>query len=298
MTELSRWILGDLTPSARILTALLPALVASAYFLVGLLVYAVRCARWGPPRQFERDARGRSALVGYHARLYFFWIIDPLWRLLLRSGLSANQVSALAWLSGVGAAVASAFGRFALGGWLFLLSGTLDALDGRLARARNQASPVGAAIDSILDRYIDALMLIGLGIYYLGGWPLIPVMLALMGSLLVPYVRAKSEALGFPVRGGLMQRTERILYLGGTVALSPIFEAIFFPEQRHPVHRLALAGILLLAVTTNITAVARFATLVRAIRGASAPDALSGAPAAPAPAGGSPAATRGGPSGR
>jgi phosphatidylglycerophosphate synthase len=273
MNELWRWIVGDLTPTTRVLTALLPALLASGYFVLGLVAYAVRCALWGPPRQYEPDARGRSALVGYHLRLFFFWIINPLWRLLLRSGLSANTVSALAWLLGVGAAVACGFGRFALGGWLFLLSGTLDALDGRLARAHNQVSPAGAAIDSILDRYIDALMLIGLGIYYRGQWPLVPAMLALMGSLLVPYVRAKGEALGFPVRGGLMQRTERILYLGGAVALSPIVEAIFFPDHPHPAHRLAIAGILLLAVTSNLTAAFRFATLVRAILGAAAPAA-------------------------
>ena len=86
---------------------------------------------------------------------------------------------------------------------------------------------------------------------------------------MVPYVRAKSEALGFPVRDGLMQRTERVMYLGSTVALAPIFEAIAFPHDPHPTHWLAVAGIVFLCLTSNATAISRFVRLVRAMTGAS-----------------------------
>ena len=267
MSEFESWLLGDMTPRARVLTALLPAMVVSAYFLIGYLAYNVRCLIWGVPRNYEKDAnsRGRTALVGYHLRFYFFWVMNPLWRFLLASGLSANAVTGIAAGMGFGAAVAAAFGRFALAGWLFIFAGILDAMDGRLARARNQVSPAGAAIDSILDRYTDSLMLVGLGIYYRASWVMLPLLLALVGTSVVPYVRAKSEALGFPVRGGLMQRTERIMYLGSTVAVSPIFEAIAFPHDRHPMHWLAVAGIVFLAVTSNATGISRFVSLVRAM---------------------------------
>jgi phosphatidylglycerophosphate synthase len=253
------------------LTALAPAIVVSAYFILGYGAYHLRCWLKGPPRQFEKDARGRTAFIGTHLRLYFFWMVNPLWRLLLASGLSANAVTAMAGAAGVGAALAAGFGRFALAGWLFILSGILDTMDGRLARAHNQVSPVGAAVDSILDRYTDSLMLIGLGYYYRDqSWVLLAVLLALMGTSIVPYVRAKSEALGFPVSGGNMQRAERIMYLGGTVALAPIFEAAFFPQDRRPVHWFAVAGIVFLAITSNATAVTRFVGLVRAIKAAHA----------------------------
>lgn len=266
MNELSQWIVGDMTPRARVFTALLPAILASGYFAIGYPVFLVRCAMRGFPKELEKDARGRTALVGMYPRIYFLWVINPLWRLILASGVSANTVTALAATLGAGAATAAAFGRFALAGWLFLLSGILDVMDGRLARARNQASPAGAAIDSILDRYTDSLMLVGLGVYYRDSWVLVPVLLGLVGTSVVPYVRAKSEALGYPVRDGLMQRTERLLYLGGTIALSPIFEALAFPHERHPSHWLAVAGIVFLAITSNTTALSRFVALVRTIR--------------------------------
>jgi phosphatidylglycerophosphate synthase len=263
--QLMSWVLGDMSPNARVFTALLPALVASVYFLGGYLVYTIRCIFLGVPVQWEKDARGRTALVGRHPRIYFFWVINPLWRLLLKSGVSANMVTAAAAGLGVGAAVAAAFGRFAIAGWCFLFAGILDAMDGRLARARNEVSPAGAAIDSILDRYTDSLMLVGLGVYYRDSWVVLPVLLALVGSSVVPYVRAKGEALGFTVSGGLMQRTERLLYLGATVALSPIFEALVFPNDKHPRHLLAVAGIIFLAVISNATGLSRFVGLVREI---------------------------------
>jgi phosphatidylglycerophosphate synthase len=271
MGELTNLILGDLTPRARVLTALAPAMLVSAYFILGYGAYNLRCWLKGPPKQFETDARGRTAFIGTHLRLYFFWMVNPLWRLLLASGLSANAVTGLAAASGLGAALAAGAGRFGLAGWLFILSGIFDVMDGRLARAHNQVSPAGAAIDSILDRYTDSLMLIGLGFYYRNqGWVLLAVMMALMGTSVVSYVRAKSEALGFPVRGGNMQRAERIMYLGGTVALAPIFEAVMFPHDRRPMHWFAVAGIVFLCVTSNSTAVTRFVSLVRAIKAAHA----------------------------
>lgn len=264
------WFAGDLTPQARVFTALLPAIVVSAYFMIGYAIYAVRTAIWGEVTNPEAASRGRTALMGYHLRYYFYWVITPLWRLILASGISANGVTAIAGALGVGAAAACAYGRFALGGWLFLFSGILDAMDGRVARARNQVTPAGAAIDSILDRYTDSLMLVGLGMYYRDSWVLVAVFAALIGTSVVPYVRAKSEALGYPVRDGLMQRAERLLYFGGAVAAAPIFEALVFPHEQRPQHWLAVAGIVFLAVTSNATAIFRFRKLVRGITAAPA----------------------------
>ena len=281
MGDLTNWIAGDLSPRARVLTALLPAIIVSVYFLSAYALYNVLLLLGRISHRYDTDVargqgRGQVRLVGRNLRLYFFWVVDPFWKLLLKSGVSANTVTATAAAMGIGAGAAAAAGRFAVAGWLFMLSGTLDALDGRLARARNEVSPAGAAVDSILDRYIDSLMLVGLGVYYMNSWVIIPVMLALMGTAIVPYVRAKSEALGFPMRDGLMQRAERILYLGSAVALSPILEAIVFPHDRHPVHWLAVAGIVFLCVTSNVTGVARFVGLVRTINASAPRDAAVG----------------------
>ncbi|MCY1046623.1 GtrA family protein [Corallococcus sp. bb12-1] len=256
---------GDLSPSARIWTALAPALFAVAYFLGGLLLFCIRCAIKGIPRDAETLTRGKSMLVGFFLRHYFFWVIQPLWRLLLRSGLPANALSMLSGLLGVSSGVAVAAGRFALGGWLFLMAGVLDVMDGRVARTRKEANPAGAALDSVLDRYVDSAMLMGLAWYYRDTWVLLPALGALLGSSLVPYVRAKGEGLGVSVRDGAMQRLERVLFLGVGTALSPILEALFWPTEKHPMHWLAVVGLVFVAVLSNVTAVSRFRTLVKAL---------------------------------
>lgn len=259
------WLSGDLSPSARIWTALAPALLAVAYFLGGLLLFCIRCAIKGIPRDAETLTRGKSMLVGFFLRHYFFWVIQPLWRLLLRSGLPANALSMLSGLLGVSSGVAVAAGRFALGGWLFLMAGVLDVMDGRVARTRKEANPAGAALDSVLDRYVDSAMLMGLAWYYRDTWVLLPALGALLGSSLVPYVRAKGEGLGVSVRDGAMQRLERVLFLGVGTALSPILEALFWPTEKHPMHWLAVVGLVFVAVLSNVTAVSRFRTLVKAL---------------------------------
>ncbi|HYH98729.1 GtrA family protein [Hyalangium sp.] len=265
LDTLMAWIVGDLSPSARIWTALAPALLACAYFILGLLLFLVRCAIKGVPQDEETLNRGSTVLVGMFLRHYFFWVIQPLWKVLYRSGLPANALSMLSGLLGVSSGVAVAAGRFTLGGWLFLAAGILDVMDGRIARIRKEANPAGAALDSVLDRYVDSAMLMGLAWYYRDNWVLLPVLVAFLGTSLVPYVRARGEGLGINIRGGAMQRLERVLFLGVGVALSPIFEAIWFPEQKHPMHWLAVVGIVFVAVLSNVTALSRFRALVNAL---------------------------------
>jgi phosphatidylglycerophosphate synthase/putative flippase GtrA len=258
-------IVGDLSPAARIWTALAPALLTCAYFILGLMLFIVRCAIKGVPQDEETLKRGSTVLVGMFLRHYFFWVIQPLWKLVYRSGLPANALSMLSALLGVSSGVAVAAGRFTLGGWLFLGSGILDVMDGRVARMRKEANPAGAALDSVLDRYVDSAMLMGLAWYYRDTWVLLPVLGAFLGTSLVPYVRARGEGLGIHLRGGAMQRLERVLFLGVGVALSPIFEAIWFPEMKHPMHWLAVVGLVFVALMSNVTALSRFRALVNAL---------------------------------
>ncbi|WP_224249263.1 GtrA family protein [Hyalangium gracile] len=265
LDTLVAWIVGDLSPSARIWTALAPALLACAYFILGLLLFLVRCAIKGVPQDEETLKRGSTILVGMFLRHYFFWVIQPLWKVVYRSGLPANALSMLSGLLGVSSGVAVAAGRFTLGGWLFLAAGILDVMDGRVARLRKEANPAGAALDSVLDRYVDSAMLMGLAWYYRDTWVLLPVLVAFLGTSLVPYVRARGEGLGINIRGGAMQRLERVLFLGVGVALSPIFEAIWFPEQKHPMHWLAVVGLVFVAIMSNVTAFSRFRALVNAL---------------------------------
>lgn len=256
---------GHLSPTARVWTALAPALAMAAWFIIGFIVFSVRTAWRGMPVDAETVRRGDSLLVGAYLRHFFFWLIRPLDRALLRSGIPANGITTLAGLVGVASGVAVAAGRFALGGWLFIASGILDTLDGRVARARNEVTAAGGALDSVLDRYVDSAVLMGLGWYYRDSWVLLLVLAAMVGTSLVPYVRAKSESMGLRATGGLMQRADRVLYLGAAVAVSPVLEALMNPADPRPQHWIAVGGIAMIAVLSNVTAVQRLVGLMRAL---------------------------------
>src|SRR5690606_32891377 len=181
-------------------------------------------------------------------------------------------ITSLSFALALAAAVATAAGRFALGGWLFVMAGVLDFIDGRVARTTGRTSPSGAALDSVLDRYVESALIAGLCWYYRHGWVLVPCLLALTGSMLVPYVRARGESLGVSLKEvGFMQRPERVLLLGAGTALSPILEVIIAPNDPHPPHRLAIATLVVLAITSHATALQRLYQLVRALGGARGP---------------------------
>ena len=259
---------------------LAPAAVVTLYWFIGLAVFAVHSAIWGVRHDRELEARGKSILIGNFLKSYFSWMVRPLWRLVLASGISPNGITVVAMLAGGAAGLSVACGRFALGGWLFVLSGILDTFDGRLARAKHRVTTMGAAFDSLLDRYADGAMLIGLAYYFRSSWVLIPALAAIFGTSMVSYVRAKAESVGVAMQEGLMQRPERILTLGLAVLLSPWVEAMWPAAGGHPSQRLAAIGVVMLAVTSNTTAIGRIARLLTALRHEVSAPAPTTAPAA------------------
>jgi len=177
-----------------------------------------------------------------------FWITAEA-KLAHSMGLTPNQVSAL----GIIFAILSAFAywkwRFhpfllAAAPLLLLASGFCDALDGALARLYGEATAFGGFLDSLLDRYADAIVFCGI---ILGGlcdpfWGLV----ALIGSLLVSYARARAEAEGVRMEAvGMAERAERLVILAITSFLSVAWlEALSW-------------GVIILAVITNLTVLQR-----------------------------------------
>lgn len=266
-----RFLFDNITdPRARVMGALGPAVVLLAYVLGALLVYVVS----GQHRRFfDRELESRvTGLSTVAIRRFFGWLMAPFVRALLALELPPNAITTVSLGFSLAAGVAMAAGRFSLGGWLYFAAGSCDFFDGRIARARNIASEAGAALDSIIDRYCESAVLVGLAWYYRESWVLFPTLLALTGSLLVPYVRAKAEALQRKMSDvGWLQRPERIVLLGSTVALSPIFEVMYAPDERHPMHWLAVLGIVILAIGTQTTAAQRTRHLLRLLAGDMAP---------------------------
>jgi phosphatidylglycerophosphate synthase/putative flippase GtrA len=253
----------------RIIGAAGPVLFLLAYFgLAGVAYHALRLSR-GPFQDEEMLLRTSGGFASRGIKHFFAWTMRPWWTVLARVGFPPNAITSLSFALALAAAVSAAAGRFALGGWLFVMAGALDFIDGRVARSTGRSSASGAALDSVLDRYVESALIAGLCWYYRHGWVLVPCLLALTGSLLVPYVRARGESLGVSLKEvGFMQRPERVLLLGAGTALSPIIEVIFAPDDPHPPHRLAIATLVVLAITSHATALQRLYQLVRALGGA------------------------------
>lgn len=271
MSEVADAAQGEM---AQIWAALIPAIILCAWFIGGMAVYAVRRARYGDWHDAELEARGATPILGHSMRNYFSWVTRPFWLLIRASCLPPDAITTLSMLLALGSGAALAGGRFALGGWLYIASGILDVFDGRLARETGRSSPAGAALDSILDRYADVAVLAGIAWYYRESWVLAVALTAMAGGFLTSYIRARGESLGVQVRGGLMQRAERIVCLGATTALAPVVAAVYETPGPHQMHWLAVGGLIILAFSSQWTAAQRFVMVMRAL-GADRPPRLS-----------------------
>jgi phosphatidylglycerophosphate synthase/putative flippase GtrA len=263
----NHWLAGQLTGIERIIGAAGPVLLLVIYFGAAGILYGLRRLRNQP--FFDEEIAQRAAGLGaYRLRHFFAWTMRPWCSLLTHAAIPPNVITSLSVVFALGAGLAVAPGRFALGGWLFVLAGVLDFLDGRVARSTGQTTLGGAALDSVFDRYVESAMLVGLAWYYRHTWVLVASLLALTGSLLVPYVRARAESLGVSLAEvGFMQRPERVLLLGVGTALSPIVEVLLAPGDPHPPHRLAIVAMVVLGLTSHATALQRLYRLLGVLGG-------------------------------
>ena len=137
-------------------------------------------------------------------------------------GLTPNAITLIGFAVCVAAAYVVSNGWLLAGGIVFLVGGGLDMFDGALARMTGKASPFGALMDSVFDRLGEASLFVGMGLYFLrgdfGGDTLTLyvaiLLLALVFSQVVSYLRARGEGLGAFTRDGVMTRTERVIILG------------------------------------------------------------------------------------
>lgn len=185
----------------------------------------------------------------------FYTIVNPLVERLIRAGVRPNTITTVGTGLVLLSAVVYATGHVRIGGLLLLLSGVADTLDGQVARGGAMVTRFGAFYDSTLDRVGDGATFIGIGAFLLTAPDVayrIPAvilcMVAILGSVLVSYARARAEGLGLDCKVGIAQRAERVLGLG---VASVVFGA--------GPHALLLEAIVaLLAIASIITVVQRF----------------------------------------
>jgi CDP-diacylglycerol--glycerol-3-phosphate 3-phosphatidyltransferase len=201
------------------------------------------------------EARFESGLLGEHLRRWFRCRIAGLADTALRKGLTADNATLLQLAMSIVCGLSYASGWMFTAGWILIASGTLDVLDGEMARRGRRDGPRGAFLDSVVDRYGESAVFAGLVMYYRDDWVLWAVLAAWAGGFLVSYMRARAESLGIDCRAGLLQRPERFVILGGASMVSVV--AMHLTCTLEGRHGLVTAAICVVAVLANLTALQR-----------------------------------------
>ncbi|MDB5007046.1 MAG: CDP-diacylglycerol--inositol 3-phosphatidyltransferase [Mucilaginibacter sp.] len=221
-------------------------------------------------------------------QLGIYKLIDPIVRVFIKLGLTPNAVTTIGFALNIGVAVIFILGAeegnrgdLSYVGWaggLILFAGLFDMLDGQVARLGNMKSTFGALYDSVLDRYSELIMFLGICYYLVGHHYFlssIAAFIALIGSMMVSYVRARAEGLGIELKGGLMQRPERVVTIGLCAVLCGIASIyiggdykLYVPGIKFHVFEtmsIFTIPIAVLAVLTNITAFKRLMNAKRVL---------------------------------
>jgi soluble lytic murein transglycosylase len=186
---------------------------------------------------------------------------DPVGRALFRLHLRPNHLTLFGFVVSLGAAAAFVGARTRLAGMLLLAAGLFDFFDGSLARASGQVTPFGAFLDSVIDRYSDIVVLLGIVVLFARtphARGAVVAMAGLVGSVMVSYTKARAESIGIACDVGFMERPERLICLIAGAMLDLLEPALW-----------------LLAVLSNVTALQRIAFTRRAIRNAAVPLAVA-----------------------
>jgi CDP-diacylglycerol--glycerol-3-phosphate 3-phosphatidyltransferase len=147
---------------------------------------------------------------------YVSWPIDHIAVLLAPTGIPPNVITWAALVGNFWAGVLFAAGRFAAGGGMMILAGLCDLLDGPVARRQNRISLFGGFLDSILDRYADLILFLGLLVYYARVNRFLYAVLAgaaMAGAVMVSYAKARAESLVPAAEVGFWERPERLVLM-------------------------------------------------------------------------------------
>ena len=184
---------------------------------------------------------------------WFLKLLVPTVDFFVKRRLNPNHFTTLGLILSIPTAYFFSIGYLRLGGTLMLLGGIFDIIDGKVARATGRVTKFGALYDSTLDRYSEVMIFFGLAYYFItsdwrvGNFNLsliiaVVVSVAIGGSMMTSYVRARAEGLGFECNVGMMQRPDRVVFIG--------FGAIF--------HQYTLVfAIIVVAIFSNLTAIQR-----------------------------------------
>ena len=187
----------------------------------------------------------------------YIWAMMPISDFLKSLNMNPNTLTTIGTILTIVGSIFFALSYLRLGG-LFIVFGALcDTLDGWIARDSGKKSKFGALYDSVMDRYSEIIMYFGIAVHFVrtdSYWTSVAIFAAVGGSVMVSYVRARAEGLGFEVNIGMMQRTERITYIAvaSIIGELPYIDELFL-----------MVAIWVIAVLANVTAVQRLVHVYR-----------------------------------
>lgn len=242
--------------------------MARALLASGLLTFIVATAAVSfsafRRRHHDLSTISGSRLLGAEARAWYFEQLQPFEDACARAGIQPAHLTYAQLLASLVVAACYASGLLFTAGWLLLFTGSLDIVDGRLARRTGSGSARGAFLDSVVDRYADALAFVGLAVFFRDSWLLWFILLAFLGTQMVSYTRARGEALGAACRVGVLQRPERYVLLGFGTILGSLVQHTCGPLWGQP-YAVVVFVLVALAVAINLTAVQRAMYVWRAL---------------------------------
>ena len=201
-------------------------------------------------------------------------VINPLIKGLIKLHITPNMITTLGFIGNIVATASfiyaalsfqagnqtTALAHVAWGGATILFAGLFDMIDGRLARLGNMSTTFGAMWDSVLDRYSELSSLFGVVLIFLltgDFWLGVVSFTAIIGSVMVSYVRARAEGLNIECKVGIMQRPERVVVLALTAIITGITSNLQW----------LAGGMILIAILANFTAFWRIAHCYKALQG-------------------------------
>lgn len=201
--------------------SLIISYLLTTYVFLGLLYFSV--FRKDTFVDIEVDSRHSSIILGKFVRKFWFWLTDPIFKILIYFKIKPNYITVGSLIIMILAALLFATDYILIGGWLLAAASCCDYLDGRVARKLGMESRPGVFLDSCIDRYSESIFFIGLFYLYRDSLFLFLITgIAFISSIGISYVKAKSEALGVKNDVGIMQRPERLTWLSIGSITSPM----------------------------------------------------------------------------
>lgn len=235
-------------------------------------IYVAKARTGGRLRSARTDRIPNSPFVPKPVVELGYYLATQLGRAVARFGLTANVCTALSLILGLVSAWCIAVGHLVWGGGLLFFGASFDTLDGIIARKTGTASDAGEFFDATADRVNDAVSLLAvLYLYRNDTLGFILACAALVGSLLVSYVRAKGEALGVDCTVGWMQRHERIIWLVLGLVLGPLAARWIEPDATSPHFHVLQVALGVIALFSLLTAMQRSRIVYRTLVGRQAP---------------------------